>query len=154
MPMANKVKLVSTELVRESGPDDAGHFISGPEDAGDILQDLIGHSDREIFAVLHLDVQNRIIASELISTGSLCASLVHPREVFKGLILNNAASFIAGHNHPSGNLVASREDMAVKRRLESAGKLMGIQMLDFVIVSPDGFVAGRAVQSREGSIDG
>jgi len=149
--MTDRIRLVTTELVRESGPDDAAHFISGPEDAGDILQDLIGHSDREIFAVLHLDAQNRIIASELISTGSLCSSLVHPREVFKGLILNNAASFIAGHNHPSGNLVASREDMAVKWRLESAGKLMGIPMLDFVIVSLDGFVAENNVQPREGS---
>jgi len=69
--------------------------------------------------------------------------------VFKGLILNNAASFIAGHNHPSGNLVASREDIGVKTRLESGGKLLGIQMLDFMIVSPDGYVGGENVRSRE-----
>jgi DNA repair protein RadC len=142
------VKLVATELVSESRPDELDR-VSGPEDAGRILQDLIGSSDREKFAVLHLDVQNQIIASEIVSVGSLCASLVHPREVFKGLILNNAAGFIAGHNHPSGVLVASREDMGVKTRLESAGKLLGIQMLDFMIVSPVGYVGGKNVRSRE-----
>jgi DNA repair protein RadC len=142
------IRLVTTELVRESRPNELDR-VAGPEDAGRILQDLIGSSDREKFVVLHLDMQNQIIASEIVSVGSLCASLVHPREVFKGLILNNAASFIAGHNHPSGNLVASREDMAVKTRLESAGKLLGIQMLDFMIVSPIGYVGGKNVRSRE-----
>ena len=142
------IRLVATELVSESRPDELDR-VAGPEDAGPILQNLIGSSDREKFAVLHLDVQNQIIASEIVSVGSLCASLVHPREVFKGLILNNAASFIAGHNHPSGNLVASREDIGVKTRLESAGKLLGIHMLDFMIVSPDGYVGGENVRSRD-----
>jgi DNA repair protein RadC len=71
----------------------------------------------------------------------LTASLVHPREVFKGAILANAACIICAHNHPSGQVVPSAEDRAVLERLKSAAELLGIPLLDFLIVSKDAYWA-------------
>ena len=87
---------------------------------------------------MHLNARNVPIAVEVVSVGSLNASLVHPREVFKAAILNNAAGLILGHNHPSGDPTPSGEDQALTRRMMAAGDLLGIEILDSVIVTPDG----------------
>ena len=96
--------------------------------------DLIGDKDREHFVALHLNARNRVVAAETISIGSLVASIVHPREVFKAAILNNSAGIICGHNHPSGELEPSPEDRDINTRLRAAGRLLGIDVLDFLIV--------------------
>ena len=126
------VRIVRTELterVCEAEP------LSGPEDAARILCKQIGGQDREHFAVLHLNTKNRINAIETVSIGTLNASLVHPREIFKGAILANAAAIICGHNHPSGDLEPSSEDKATLERLVKTSKIIGIQVLDFLVVS-------------------
>ena len=85
-----------------------------------------------------LDSRHRILGITEISRGTLTASLVHPREVFKAAILANAAAIIVAHNHPSGDVTPSSEDDKVTKRLREAGKVMGIRVLDHVIVGPMG----------------
>ena len=90
--------------------------------------------EREVFAVLLLNGKNRIDAMSIISVGTLTASLVHPREVFRPAILLGASGIVAVHNHPSGDPKPSQEDLQITRRLVEVGKLIGIRVLDHVII--------------------
>ena len=99
--------------------------------------------DREHFIELTLDGASRIINTRVISIGTLNQSLVHPREVFKPAIMDGAAGIILAHNHPSGQLEASIEDKRVTKRLKEVGKLMGIELLDHVILTVDGYLSLR-----------
>ena len=96
------------------------------------------NADRECVWVLHLNVKNVIIEKELVSMGVLNSSLVAPREIFKGAILNSANSIIVVHNHPSCLPEPSEEDIRIMKVLEESGKILGIPLLDFVIISPSG----------------
>jgi DNA repair protein RadC len=98
---------------------------------------------KEHFCVFFLDTQNHITGKEVISIGTLNASLIHPRETFRTAILKNCASVIIVHNHPSGSLEPSEEDLAVTKRLKDAGKLLGIEVLDHVIVTADSYASLR-----------
>jgi DNA repair protein RadC len=102
--------------------------------ASTILHNYLDGVDREHFVVLLLDQKNQVIGIHTVSVGSLTASIVHPREVYKVAILRNAAAIICGHNHPSGDCQPSREDRALTARLVEAGKLLGIAVLDHVII--------------------
>ena len=113
--------------------------IKSPKDAAKLVMNEIGDEDREVFMVLVLNVKNQVNAIYRCHVGSINASIVHPREVMKVAILNNGASIIVGHNHPSQNLEASPEDIEVTKRLVEAGQLMGIELLDHVIVSENNF---------------
>ena len=84
--------------------------------------------------MLALDTRNKPLSHEVISTGSLNASLVHPREVYLHAILQNAAAIVVAHNHPSGDPNPSREDRALTRRLAEAGRILGIDLLDHVVL--------------------
>ena len=90
--------------------------------------------DREHFIVLHLDGKNRIIARETVSVGSQNQSIVHPREVFKAAVLNGSASVIFIHNHPAGDPMPSGEDKSITTRLQAAGDILGIKILDHIII--------------------
>jgi DNA repair protein RadC len=92
---------------------------------------------KEHFCVFFLDTQNRILGKETVSIGTLNTSLIHPRECFRTAILKNSASVIFVHNHPSGGLEPSAEDLNVTKRLKDSGKLLGIEVLDHVIVTAD-----------------
>lgn len=83
-------------------------------------------------------MQNRVIGVDLVSIGWLSAALVHPREVFKALILQNAAAFLVVHNHPSGVVTPSAEDARIAQRLREGGDFLGIPLIDSVIVGADG----------------
>lgn len=98
-------------------------------------------SKKEHFCVFFLDTQNHILAKETVSIGTLNASLIHPRECFRTAILKNSASVIFVHNHPSGGLEPSAEDLAVTKSLVDAGKLLGIEVLDHVIVTSESYVS-------------
>ncbi len=89
---------------------------------------------REHFLALHVDSKNRLLCLDRISTGSLNASIVHPREVFKSCLLSSAAALILLHNHPSGDPTPSREDHEITTRLKEASELLGIRLLDHVII--------------------
>jgi len=96
-------------------------------------------TDKEHFCVFFLNTQNRIIGREIVSIGTLNTSLIHPRECFRTAILKNSAAVIFVHNHPSGSLEPSEEDIAVTKRLKDAGKLIGIEVLDHVVVTAEGY---------------
>ena len=96
---------------------------------------------QEVFGILLLNIKNKIVAAHEISRGALNSSLVHPREVFKPAVLHNAASIICFHNHPSGEPEPSREDIELTKLLVEAGKIMGIEVLDHIIVGEDRYVS-------------
>ena len=105
---------------------------------------LITDAHREEFHIVCLDTKNQVIDCHQISVGTLDASLVHPREVFRPAIKDAASSIILLHNHPSGDPTPSREDHAVTRRLEEAGGIVGIDVLDHIVLG-----AFRSVSIRE-----
>lgn len=97
------------------------------------------HLDREHFIAITLDGASRVIGTHIVSIGTLNQSLVHPREVFYPAIQDRAAAIIIAHNHPSGQLYASRADKQVTNRLKEAGKLIGIDIIDHIILTPEGY---------------
>lgn len=105
---------------------------------------------QEVFSVVMLNAKGEVIGYGEISRGDLTGSIVHPREVFKPAIIQNAAAIIAFHNHPSGNATPSSEDLQVTKRLSEAGRLLGIQLFDHIIVG-DGEYTSLA---KEGLMDG
>lgn len=107
--------------------------INNAKDAMAQLQEL-RTAKKEHFVVLYLNARNQLIHKETISIGTLNASLVHPREVFKPAIDHLAASIIVAHNHPSGEVDFSEVDVKVTRRVKEAGELMGVHLLDHVII--------------------
>ncbi len=126
------------QVIRELEEPFTTYTIRSPQDAKELAQAQIGDEDREVFLVMMLNTKNQVIALHRAHVGSLNASIVHPREVMKPAILNNAASIIVSHQHPSGNPSPSPEDIDVTKRLVDAGLLLGIEVLDHVIVSYTG----------------
>ncbi len=98
---------------------------------------------REHFIVITLDGASRVINTRIVSIGTLNQSLVHPREVFRDAILDNCAGIIVAHNHPSGQIEPSIEDKRVTNRLKEVGTLIGIELLDHVIISVEGYCSFR-----------
>lgn len=115
--------------------------VTCPGDAADYAMPRFRHEQREHFAVILMNIKNHILSMPIISIGSLTASVVHPREVFKAAIQQTAASMILVHNHPSGDPTPSREDIASTCRLVEAGKLMDIPVLDHIILGNDNYIS-------------
>jgi len=112
-------------------------------DADDIYNELLEYKNKkqEYFIVITLDGANHIIEKRVVSIGILNRSLVHPREVFADAISDRAASIVIAHNHPSGLLEASNEDILITKRLQESAKLLGIELLDHIIVSKNGYLS-------------
>lgn len=96
---------------------------------------------REMFISVHLDSKNFVLCRDVVSLGSLNATIVHPREVFKTALLSSAAAVLLVHNHPSGDPTPSREDLELTGRLKEAGELLGIRVLDHVIIGRGCYVS-------------
>lgn len=111
--------------------------VLSPSDVWSRMED-VRNSKREHFVVFYLDSRNQEVKREVVSIGTLNASLVHPREVFESAIKNNAASIIVAHNHPSGDLEPSMDDIEITKKLVHAGKILGISLIDHVVVSGSG----------------
>ncbi len=109
-------------------------IIDSLEAAVDQLKDIRGKR-QEHFIVLSLDGANRLITKRIITIGTLTSSLVHPREVYADAITDRAASIIVAHNHPSGSLDTSEEDLKVTRQLQKVGILLGIDLIDHILVT-------------------
>lgn len=110
--------------------------VQGPDDVA-LYLDPLRFASEEHFVSLHLNAKNEVLGIHEVSHGSLAASLVHPREVFKAAILANSFAIIVCHNHPSGSSVSpSKEDLDTTAQLLSAGKLLGISLIDHLIVGP------------------
>lgn len=108
---------------------------NSPKAVHELVIKLIGDEDREVFLVIGLNIKNQVISVHRASVGTINSAIVHPREIFKTLILNNCASFIVAHVHPSGNVLPSPEDISITTRLKDVGDLMGIDLLDHIIVA-------------------
>lgn len=115
--------------------------VSSPADVYNLLKERMRYYDREYFTAVLLNTKHHIIGVEIISIGSLNASLVHPRELFKSCIKRSAAALIVAHNHPSGDPTPSAEDREITRRLAEVGKIVGIQVLDHIIIGEKDFVS-------------
>lgn len=133
--------LAAAEMGRRLWPDgEAASLVRGPETVFELTRDIRG-SNREHFVGFYLNTRNQVLRREVISIGSLNASIVHPREVFTPAVAVSAASLILAHNHPSGDPTPSEEDLAITRRLMEAGRLLGIDVLDHVIVARESYAS-------------
>ena len=115
--------------------------INSPQEASVLVMEEMCYLDREHFRVILLNTKNRVIGIDQVSVGTLNASLVHPREVFKRAVQKSAAAIILVHNHPSGDPSPSPEDMQITQRLCEAGRIIGIEVLDHVIIGDHVFTS-------------
>lgn len=140
--MSYRIPVYRVALVRDSQMKvEERPVIRTGSDAYAILKDWFLDRDREEFVVLMLNAKNRVIGINSVSVGSLTASLVHPREVFKPLILHNAAAVILAHNHPSGDPTPSAEDKAITVRLRNVGDILDIKVLDHIVVGDGRYIS-------------
>jgi DNA repair protein RadC len=126
-----------------SPPPGLGLLVKRPEDLTPLLVDEFRGCDREHFLGLYLDTRHRLVAVETVSIGSLNASLVHPREVFKPAVAYGVAAVIVAHNHPSGCAHPSADDIELTERLVGCGQLLGIELLDHIVVGHGEIVSLR-----------
>ncbi|MDQ0090858.1 DNA repair protein RadC [Paenibacillus anaericanus] len=115
--------------------------IRNPRNVADMVMEQLRYLQKEHFVCLFLNTKNHIIAQETLSIGSLNASIVHPREVFRAAIKCGSASMICIHNHPSGDPTPSPEDISMTRRLCDAGEIVGIDVLDHIIIGDGEFIS-------------
>lgn len=115
--------------------------VRSPRDVSTLVMEEMRFLDREQFRIVLLDAKNHVLGVRTVSVGSLSSSIVHPREIFKEAIAKSSAAIILVHNHPSGDPTPSREDVEVTRRLVEAGRLLGIEVLDHVVVGDNQYVS-------------
>ena len=131
--LANRMEVLTTASEKP--------VIKKPEDVAGLVTWRLKGKKREYFLAILLDTRSRLIKVAEISVGSLDASVVHPREVFKEAISASAASVIFVHNHPSGDCTASDDDVKLTRRLAEAGEIVGIEVLDHIIIGGNKFLS-------------
>ncbi|PEN13658.1 hypothetical protein CRI94_08480 [Longibacter salinarum] len=150
-PAKASTLMAGFEMGRRAASQTSGERVqvTSPADVAAVYGPLMRDLKKEIFKVVHLNTANVILNDYTVSEGGLAASIVEPRAVFEKAILDNAASVICLHNHPSGNLEPSREDIRITRQLVDAGGLMGIPIQDHIIIAGDSFtsLASRGVIS-------
>jgi len=117
--------------------------VTSPREAYAVLKPRIDDWTREHFLVVLLDARNGVVGIETVSVGSLTASIVHPREVFKPAVIASVAGIVIGHNHPSGDPEPSPEDLSITKRLVSAGELLGIEIHDHIVFTERSFISLR-----------
>lgn len=115
--------------------------ITNPSEIAKIFIPILRDEVKEKFIVVSMNAANRIIRYNIISTGNLTSSIVHPREVFKVAIENNSANIILIHNHPSGNCEPSNEDIKTTKKLVEAGKLLDIEVFDHIIIADNSYLS-------------
>jgi DNA repair protein RadC len=140
-PKVKRVPRYEVRLVRNATETYHVQKVGGAHDACrlcvELVRSVLDDATAEKFVVISLDTQHRPIGFRVVTEGTLDASIVHPREVFQFAVLTNASAILLCHNHPSGDLTPSREDIAVTKRLKDAGEMMGIRVLDHIIVGND-----------------
>ena len=118
--------------------------VNGAQEVAKVFQDILALEDKieqekEHYYVMHLNIRSQVMMVELVTVGTLTSSLVHPRETFRRAVMGGAASIIIAHNHPSGEVDPSDEDMKVTRVMLDAGNILGITMLDHIIFTTDDY---------------
>lgn len=139
--------LVHLPLVREPGT----RAVRTPEDTLAACSDLAALA-QESFHVLCLDVKNRLMNRHMISLGTVDASVVHAREVFRAAVGDGASTVVLAHNHPSGDVTPSSEDLRITRQLVAAGKVMDVPVLDHVVVGRDAGGQPSCLSMREAGL--
>ena len=134
----------SVKKTTEGRPITIGKFLRTPADSAAAFQAVLEDEATEVFGMLCVTTKHQVIAYYEVSRGTLDATLVHPREVFKAAILANAAAVVVAHNHPSGDPTPSADDRALTTRLKEAGEVLGIPILDHIILAD-----GRAVSLKQ-----
>lgn len=138
------ISFLNLRVIKEtSGRYDVRKKIQSPNDIFNIAQNVIHANEyaEENLWLITLDTKNNITGIFTVSTGSLNSSIVHPREIFKRAVLQNAASIIICHNHPSGNPAPSQEDINITKRIYDAGKILGIELLDHIIIGDNKYTS-------------
>ncbi|CRF28951.1 DNA repair protein RadC [Mycobacterium tuberculosis] len=115
--------------------------IRSPQDVASLLMEDMRYLQKEHFVCLFLNTKNHVIGQETLSMGSLNASIVHPREVFRAAIKRSSASIVCAHNHPSGDPTPSPEDVQITKRLVQAGDIVGIDVLDHIVIGDQRFAS-------------
>jgi DNA repair protein RadC len=118
-----------------------GERLGDPEEVAQYVVPLIGGADREHCLVVLLDTKHRVLQASTVSIGSIDHTFMTPHGIFRDALLGNAAAVILAHNHPSGDPEPSRDDERVTRRLVEAGRLLGIEVLDHLVVGGDSWVS-------------
>jgi len=139
--MMYRIPRYKITLVRDGSQPSEVKQINSPQEAVSLLRAYLEGADREHFCVALLDIKNRVIGINTVSVGSLNATVVHPREVFKPAVLANAAGVILFHNHPSGDPTPSREDVELTGRMVQAGDILGICVHDHLVVTEEGYAS-------------
>lgn len=130
----------TVELVKETGGlYECDNYLRTPSAAAELFEEVfhLSKACEEHLVMACLDTKCKVIGTFRVSTGSLSSGVVHPREVFKRAMLTNAYSIIIGHNHPSGDVTPSKEDIATTKRLKQAGEILGIHVVDHIIIGSD-----------------
>ena len=132
-----KLKMIKEDTVEYS------NTIKSPADVAKLARDVLEMHEMAVenFIILCLNTKNKIAGVHTVSIGSLNATIVHPREVFKAALLNNASAIILMHNHPSGDPEPSREDIEITHRLDNAGNILGINVLDHIIIGDGRYIS-------------
>lgn len=140
-----RINFYTLKMVKEYSELYEVSVIKSPTEVYQAAKQLLAlHEEpEEHFCILCLNAKNKIVGVHTISIGSLNASIVHPREVFKAAMLNNASKIICLHNHPSGDPEPSQEDIETTRRLVEAGEIIGIKVLDHVIIGEQSYLSMR-----------
>lgn len=128
-----KLDIVSVRLVKEASLL-LDICLENPEAVVDFMGKRLAEMDREVVCVINVDVKNRPINCHIVSMGALDYAVVSPRELFKASILSNAASIVLLHNHPSGEIKPSENDVLITKRVKAVADLIGIPLLDHIIV--------------------
>ena len=138
-----RINFYKLKMVKEDSELYEVPVINSPTEVYQAAKQLLAlHEEpEEHFCILCLNTKNKIVGVHTISIGSLNASIVHPREVFKAAMLNNANSIICLHNHPSGDPKPSQEDIGITRRLVEAGEIIGIKVLDHIIIGEQSYLS-------------
>lgn len=131
---AKRVDIVSLKMIKESSILYVNRRIKTADEAAYLVRTLLESSDREKLIVCCLNSKNEPTSLSVVSIGSLNSSIVHPREVFKTAIISNAASILIAHNHPSGDIEPSKEDINITERIKQSGDIIGIKLLDHLII--------------------
>lgn len=117
------------------------YFITSPESVAEIYMEELRYNKKELVKLLLLDTKGAVIGDVLVSEGSLNSSIVHPREVFREAIMRSANRLVLVHNHPSGDPTPSEQDVQITKRLVDAGRIMGIELLDHIIIGDGEYVS-------------
>lgn len=135
--MKKRISVVSIKMVKDRSVLYEPRQVTRPKDAVRLCRDFIGDVDREELLVVTLDNQNQFTSVNICSRGTLNMTVVEMRDIFKTAILSNSAKLLVAHNHTSDSVSPSMEDIELTERIKNAGKIMGIELIDHLIVSND-----------------